>query len=102
MKIVFGGDRVVLGTEAWTDAVGKVLFASASRGNPGLTEEQFLEMLDPHNAPACFHAMAAASGTRKDEKEAGDTPHPTLSPNGATSMPPLSPPPDGVSSSVTN
>ena|SRR5437763_615865 len=99
--LVFGGDRSKVGTPDWQDAVAKILFTSASRGNPQLKEEDFLEILDIRNLSACFTALTTASGMTPRARE-GTEVRPTVSPNGADSTPPLSPPPDGPSTSVTS
>lgn len=93
----------VAGDEVWEDAVAKVLFASARRGNADLTETAFLNMLDMRNLPACFRALSVASGLKRvEEAKPGDAVRPTEAPTGATSTPPLSPAPAGPMPSAIN
>lgn len=101
-KILFGGgEGVKPASDAWNDAAVKVLFASATRGegNPGLTEDALADMIDHRNLARCFKALGAASGLKP---RTGDAVRPTEAPNGASSTTLLSPPPAGLSTSVTN
>lgn len=100
---VFGDDKAPPASDAWQDAVADILFASVSRGDPAFKREDLFELLDGRNAAACFRALAAASGMkRQDAEEASDGPRPTMSPNGADSTQPLSPPQVGPSPSAMN
>lgn len=99
--IVFGQSTDPASPE-WQDATAAILHASASRGDPNLSLEAFLDMLDTRNVSKCFEALAAASGMRRQEGPGETAARPTVSPTGAPSTQSSSPTPDGLSPSAMN
>jgi hypothetical protein len=100
---LFGADSASAASPEWQDAAARILLASARRGQPDLTEDAFLDMLDTRNASKCFDALAAVSGMRRVSQGPGETAvRPTVSPSGAPSTQSSSPTPAGLSQSAMN